>query len=331
MADIKAKLVVDTKDAKKSVDGLKSAFKGLVAAASVQQFVSLGDEFTQITNRLKSVSNSTEEASSAFDLVKKVAGETRSGLGPVADLFTDLTIATEEMGLSQERVAGVAGTFSKALKISGADANATSGAIRQFGQALASGVLRGDEFNSIMEANPAFMREVAKALDTNVGELRKMAAEGKLTSDVIVKATEEIGGAIDEDFGKTVATVGESITNLRNKFIEFIGKISEQTGIFTTMSNAINVVADNLNIVVAILAAAFGAAVVGQIVTVTKTVIALGKSFQTAAKSAGYNASHYRWSCRCSQSSRWTGCRWRCIIFNGSDVRGHRRKHRQDQ
>ena len=286
MAKIDAQLVLDTKQAKKGIDSLKGAFKGLVAAASIQQFVSLGDEFTQITNRLKSVSDSSAEASSAFNLVKKVAGETRSGLGPVADLFTDLTIATEEMGLSQQRVADVAGTFSKALKISGADANASSGAIRQFGQALASGVLRGDEFNSIMEANPAFMREIAKALDVNVGQLRKMAAEGQLTSDVLVKATEEIGGAIDEDFGKTVATVGESITNLRNNFIEFIGKIQEKTGVFTLMSDAINTVADNLNIVVTILAAAFGAAVVGQIITVTKGVLALGEGFKGAAKAA---------------------------------------------
>ena len=286
MAKIDAQLVLDTKQAKKGIDSLKGAFKGLVAAASIQQFVSLGDEFTQITNRLKSVSDSSAEASSAFNLVKKVAGETRSGLGPVADLFTDLTIATEEMGLSQQRVADVAGTFSKALKISGADANASSGAIRQFGQALASGVLRGDEFNSIMEANPAFMREIAKALDVNVGQLRKMAAEGQLTSDVLVKATEEIGGAIDEDFGKTVATVGESITNLRNNFIEFIGKIQEKTGVFTLMSDAINTVADNLNIVVTILAAAFGAAIVGQIITVTKGVLALGEGFKGAAKAA---------------------------------------------
>lgn len=285
MAKIDAKLILDTSQAKKGIDGVKSAFKGLVAAASVQQFVSLGDEFTQITNRLKSVSSSSAEASKSFALVQKVAGETRSGLGPVADLFTDLTIATEEMGLSQEQVAGVAGTFSKALKISGADANASSGAIRQFGQALASGVLRGDEFNSIMEANPAFMRKMASALDTNVGGLRKLATEGKLTSDVMIAATQEIAGSIDEDFGKTVATVSESITNLKNNFIIFIGKIQEQTGVFTLMSDAINIVADNLNIVAAIMAGAFSAFVVGQIATVARTVITLSKAFKAAAMS----------------------------------------------
>ena len=285
MADIRARLLVDTKDAKKSVDGLKGAFKALVAAASIQQFVSLGDEFTMITNRLKSVSDSSDEASKKFALVDKVAKQTRSGLGPVADLFTDLTIATEDMGLSQERVAGVAGTFSKALKISGADANATSGAIRQFGQALASGVLRGDEFNSIMEANPAFMREVAKTLGVNVGQLREMAAEGKLTSDVIVKATEEISGAIDEDFGKTVATVSESITNLRNEFVKFVGKVNENTGVMDLFSKSIDIVAENLDILAIAMAAALGAAVAGRIASIVSTVITLSKAFRAAAVS----------------------------------------------
>jgi len=286
MADIKTRLIMDTSDAKKGIDKLSGAFKALVAGASIQQFVKLGDEFTQITNRLKSVSDSTGEASRAFNLVKQVASDTRSDLGSVADLFTDLTIATEEMGLSQQQVAGVAGTFSKALKISGADANASAGAIRQFGQALASGVLRGDEFNSIMEANPAFMRAVAGQLDVNVGKLREMAAEGKLTSDVLVKATQEISGSIDEDFGKTVATVGESFTMLRNEIINLIGTIQEKTGIFTLMADAIGAVANNLDIVAAGLAGVFAAAMVGKIMAVVKAVQAFRAANQAAAASA---------------------------------------------
>jgi len=275
MADIKTKLIVDTKDAKKSVGGLTSAFKGLVAAASVQQFVKLGDEFTQISNRLKSVSDSNAEAEKSFALVSKVAAETRSGLGPVADLFTDLTIATEEMGLSQERVASIAGTFSKALKISGADANASSGAIRQFGQALASGVLRGDEFNSIMEANPAFMRAVAGELDVTIGQLRKMAAAGELSSDVLVAATEAIGGAIDEDFGKTVATVGESFTALQNSIITLLGEIQNKTGLFTTLAKGIELAADNVGILAVLLGATFAAKAVVGIINMVNAVRAL--------------------------------------------------------
>ena len=288
MADIRARLLVDTNDAKKSVNDLKSAFKALVSAAAVQQFVSLGDEFTQITNRLKSVSASTADASSAFNLVKKVAAETRSGLGPVADLFADLTIATEEMGLSQEQVAATAATFSKALKVSGADANASSGAIRQFGQALASGVLRGDEFNSIMEANPAFMRKVAETLNVTTGQLRKMAEQGLLTSDILVTATQEIGDSIDEDFAKTVSTVGEAFVALKNSFIEIIGRIEENTGVFTGLANTIQHVADNLDVYIKLAAFAFGVAAVKGVMNLVKAIQALQivTKAQTVAQAA---------------------------------------------
>ena len=275
MAKIDAQLVLDTKDAKKGVDSLKSAFKGLVAAASVQQFVALGDEFTQITNRLKSVSSSTAEASQAFELVKKVAADTRSGLEPVAGLFADLTIATEEMGLSQKEVAAVAGTFSKALKVSGADANASSGAIRQFGQALASGVLRGDEFNSIMEANPAFMRKMAGALGVTTGQLRSMAEQGLLTSDVLVAATQEIGDSIDQDFAKTVSTVGEAFVALKNSFIEIIGRIESNTGVFTSLANTITHVADNLDVYIKLAALAFGVGAIKGVMNFVKAIQAL--------------------------------------------------------
>ena len=275
MAKLDAQIVLDTKDAKKGIDSLKSAFKGLVAAASVQQFISLGDEFTQITNRLKSVSSSTAEASQAFDLVKKVAADTRSGLEPVAGLFADLTIATEEMGLSQKEVAAVAGTFSKALKVSGADANASSGAIRQFGQALASGVLRGDEFNSIMEANPAFMRKMAGALGVTTGQLRSMAEQGLLTSDVLVAATQEIGDSIDQDFAKTVSTVGEAFVALKNSFIEIIGRIESNTGVFTSLANTITHVADNLDVYIKLAALAFGVGAIKGVMNFVKAIQAL--------------------------------------------------------
>ena len=198
---IQAVLELDTKKAEGSVNRFKGALAGLAAGLGAKEVIGLADQFTSLQNRIRAVTGTSAEATSAFNLIKGVAEETRSGLGDVADLFSNLTIATEEMGLTQQEVANISSTFSKALKISGADANATAGAIRQFGQALASGVLRGDEFNSIMEANPAFMREVASVLGVNVGQLREMAAQGLLTSDVMVKATEAISDTIDEDFG----------------------------------------------------------------------------------------------------------------------------------
>jgi len=230
----------------KEVNGLTTAFKGLIAAIGVQQIIALGDEFTTLNNRLKAVTNSQEEAASAFKLVKQVASETRADLGAVASLFSDITLATEEMGLTQQQVATVASTFSKALKVSGADAGAASGAIRQFGQALASGVLRGDEFNSINEANSKFMGEFAKALGVTRGELRGMAEDGVLTSNVILAATARMAKQVDADFAKTSSTIGESFVALRRSMIILLGTLEQETGVFGAIADGINRIASSL-------------------------------------------------------------------------------------
>jgi tape measure domain-containing protein len=246
-----------SKDTTKEVNGLTTAFKGLVAAIGVREIISLGDEFTTLNNRLKAVTNSQEEAASAFNLVRQVASTTRADLASVASLFSDITLATEEMGLTQQQVATVASTFSKALKVSGADAGAAAGAIRQFGQALASGVLRGDEFNSINEANSKFMGEFAKQLGVTRGELRDMAKDGVLTSEVILQATQRMAKQVDEDFAKTSSTIGESFVALRNSMIVLFGTLEQETGVFGSIADGINRIAPLIK-TLAQLAAAIG-------------------------------------------------------------------------
>ena len=246
LKDSKKKAKSFSKDTTKEVNGLTTAFKGLIAAIGVREIISLGDEFTVLNNRLKAVTNSQEEAASAFKLVQQVASNTRADLGAVASLFSDITLATEEMGLTQQQVATVASTFSKALKVSGADAGAAAGAIRQFGQALASGVLRGDEFNSINEANSKFMGEFAKALGVTRGELRDMAKEGVLTSEVILQATERMAASVDADFAKTSSTIGESFVALKNSMIVLFGTLEQETGVFGSIADGVNRIATAL-------------------------------------------------------------------------------------
>ena len=246
LKDSKKKAKSFSKDTTKEVNGLTTAFKGLIAAIGVREIISLGDEFTVLNNRLKAVTNSQEDAASAFKLVQQVASNTRADLGAVASLFSDITLATEEMGLTQQQVATVASTFSKALKVSGADAGAAAGAIRQFGQALASGVLRGDEFNSINEANSKFMGEFAKALGVTRGELRDMAKEGVLTSEVILQATERMAASVDADFAKTSSTIGESFVALKNSMIVLFGTLEQETGVFGSIADGVNRIATAL-------------------------------------------------------------------------------------
>ena len=267
----------------KSVGKLDGAFKALGAAIAVGGIIDFANQAVNLQNRLRGVVASQEEAAEAFKLVQSVARDTRSGLGDVADLFANLTVATADMGKTQAEVAAISSTFSKTLKISGADANATSGAIRQFGQALASGVLRGDEFNSIMEANPVFMRKVADELGVTIGEMRALAFEGALTADVITLATEDMAKAVDEQFGNTVPTISEAFTQLQNELVGIFASLQEDTQVFSKISGIILLLAENVEFLAKMFAVAFAVAVSQRVVATALAVVQLAKAFQAAA------------------------------------------------
>ena len=235
-----------TNETKTGLGGLKTAFAGLFAAIGTREIISLGDEFTNLNNRLAAVTTSQQEAATALQLVRQVASESRSDISATASLFADLTIATKDLGSTQEEIAEVTRVFSQTLAISGADAGAASGAIRQFGQALASGVLRGDEFNSIAETNSAFMLKFAEALGQPLGKLRALAAEGKLTAEIVLEATSKMASEVQEDFDKTTTTVSQSFTKLRNSVIGLFGEVESETGVFEGLSSAISRVADSI-------------------------------------------------------------------------------------
>tara|TARA_R110000803_G_scaffold110640_1_gene179062 strand:+ start:738 stop:2798 length:2061 start_codon:yes stop_codon:yes gene_type:complete len=298
---IKVVLELDNKDFKKGIKGsqkavgdleksgkqsfanLGTAFKAMLGAAAIQQFVSLGDEFLNMSNKLKAVTGSTAEYENAMKLVGQVAKSTRSDLGATASLFANLTVASEELGLKQTEIASITETFSKGLKISGADAGAAAGAITQFGQALASGTLRGDEFNSINETNTEFMGQLAKALGKSRGELRKLAEQGMLTADIVATATLEMEKAVNEKFGKTTATIGESFTMLKNELVTVFGEIQAKTGVFTKIAAVVLLVAENVEFLAKMFAVAFAVMVAQRIVTTALAVVQLAQAFRAAA------------------------------------------------
>ena len=267
MATIDAFLKLNTKDAEKGVNKLGTALKALAGAAVVKGTLDLANNFQTLSNRLRSVTGSTEEYNKALQNVKTLADSSRSSLSATADLYASLTIASEDLALSQDEVAKITDTFSKTLKISGAETGAAAGAMIQFGQALAAGVLRGDEFNSINETNSKFMGEFADILGVTRGELRKMAEQGLLTADIVADAAQIMNKSINEDFGKTLPTISESFQGITNEVTYLIGEIEAKTGVFESLSNLIRKIADNLEVVIPLLAAAFGAAAAARLMT----------------------------------------------------------------
>ncbi|ENG3529795.1 tape measure protein, partial [Acinetobacter baumannii] len=136
-----------------------------------------------------------------------------------------------------------------AVAISGASAEAADAALVQFGQALASGTLRGEELNSVMEQTPALAKAIAKGMGITVGELRSVAAEGKITSQEIVKALRNVQDEVDALFAKTDITIGQSLTLLNNEITKFVGEAGKGSGAAQALSGSIQLLANNLNLI----------------------------------------------------------------------------------
>ena len=285
-ANIRATLQLDTKDAQKGVKGVGTALKALATGAVAKGIFDLGNQFQEITNKLKAVTNSSEETAQAFSSVAAIAKSTRSDLGATADLYFRLTKSAETLNLTQGETARVTELFAKTLKNSGATATEASSAILQFGQAMASGKLAGDEFRSLNETNSDLMDRLAKAMGKPRGELKKLASEGKITAEIIANALLESGDQIDETFGKTSVTLGESLAMIRNEFTILVGKLETQFGLFSKIAGALTLVSENLDIVAAAMAGAFAASVAGMIMNVVKAVRAFRAANQAAAASA---------------------------------------------
>jgi len=283
MADIRASLQLDTKQAEKSVDKLSSALKALASVAALKATVDLANVFQNLNNRLLAVTKSNREYLQAQKDVEAIAKSTRSSLAATGDLYASLTIASEDLALSQQEVADITEVFSKTLKISGAETGAAAGAMIQFGQALASGVLRGDEFNSINETNSKFMGEFADILGVTRGELRKLAEQGLLTADILADASLLMGDSINEDFGKTLPTIAESFELIRTEFILLLNNIEQKTGVFQSLGALLKFAAENVENLFYFFGLAFSIKITQGIIAATKAISALVVALRTAA------------------------------------------------
>jgi tape measure domain-containing protein len=202
----------------------------LASVFAVHKIIEYADAYTSLQNKLKLVTNSTTELGYATDEVANIAKKTGQALGATGDLYFKISQNTEKLGVSMTDVSRITETFAKTLAISGSSTQGAEAAILQFGQALASGVIRGDEFNSVAENAPAALDAFARALGVPKGELRKLAAEGMLTSDILISALQEQSQVVDDLYAKTDTTIGQASTKLKNSMILFVGQLDTAVG-----------------------------------------------------------------------------------------------------
>ena len=216
----------------------------LVATAgigfSVSELIKYSDTYIGLNNRLKLVTTSETQLATAVKDTFEIAQKSRSSWETTAAIYQRFAQNSDRLGLSQERVASITETVSKAVAISGASTESANAAMMQFGQALASGVLRGEEFNSVNEQTPAVLDAIAKGLGVQRAALKSMAEEGELTTDVLIKALEKADQSVQDLFGKTNVTIGQSFTYLNNEITKFVGESGKGSGAATALSRTLS-------------------------------------------------------------------------------------------
>ncbi|MEX8063167.1 tape measure protein [Acinetobacter baumannii] len=238
--------------ASKSMDSLSVATRALAGhmagLLTVGSAISKMDTYTGLQNRLKLVTNNQVELNKATEDTFRIAQKTYSAWDSVLQVYQRFSDNAKTLNLTMDDTARLTETVSKAVAISGASAQAADAALVQFGQALASGTLRGEELNSVMEQTPALAKAIAQGMGITVGELRSVAAEGKITSQEIVKALRNVEKDVDALFAKTDITIGQSLTLLNNEITKFVGESGKGSGAAQVLAGNIQTLAGNLDV-----------------------------------------------------------------------------------
>lgn len=233
----------------KSFFSLSKVAGALTTALSVKAIADYAESWTVLNNKLVNAIKTGETLAEVNQRVFDIAQNSRSSLDSIATLYSRLERAMRSAGMSGTELGDITSTISKAMTISGATASESAGALVQLSQALASGVLRGQEFNSMSEQAPALMKGLADSLGVNIGQLRAMAAEGKLTTNVLITAFKQMAPTIEAEFAKTTATIGQSMQIATNNVTKFVGEsatvkssVSVFNGVLVTLSENLDAV-----------------------------------------------------------------------------------------
>lgn len=212
------------------------AFGGFQLGKSL---LDIGDLMQSFRARLELLPQTVTSSAEAFDVVAAHASAAGMSIDAYTNMYLKLGNAAKDLLPTQDSILSITDTISKALVVGGATAQEQASALLQFGQALGSGVLQGEEFRAMAEAAPQFLDELSKALAIPREELKKMASEGKLTSKAVIEATQKMASVFDDKFKQMPMTVGRAMTTVGNRFKLAIDKMNRSTMFVTTIANAI--------------------------------------------------------------------------------------------
>lgn len=237
----------------KAMLSLSKVAVALTSYLSVQSVADYAEAWTTLNNKL---SNSIREGESLVDVTERIfniSQTTRSSLDATATLYARLERGTRQYNTSAQDLAKLTTIINQGFIVSGATAQEAENAIIQLSQGIASGVLRGEEFNSVSEQGSRLMVALADSLGVGIGELRKMAAEGKLTTDVVVNGLLSQGDSIGKEFANTTQTMSQAMQEAGNNITKFFGESSTIKSFVSVFNDSVVTVSENLSALAGVL------------------------------------------------------------------------------
>lgn len=227
--------------------GLKTGLTAIASAIAISQLVQYGKQFleiadtmTQLQARIDRLSSSAKDGAATFQALSAIASASGSSLKDTEKLWETLTSSLKSAGASNTQILTLTDTLQKIGRIGGSSTEEMANALRQFGQSIAGGTVRAEEFNSIIEQMPELARQMASGLGISVGELRKRMLEGKLSAEDALNAIMTQTGLVNQEFSKLPRTVDQATNSLTISFQEFVKQINDATGASTGMVHVID-------------------------------------------------------------------------------------------
>lgn len=230
-----------------SANSLKTSLTALAGAISVSlimqwgsAFLEVADNMTQLQARIARLSTDAATAKQTFSDIAAISSRTGSSISDTTKLWETLTSSLKEAGATNAQVLNLTDTLQKIGRIGGSSTEEMANALRQFGQSIASGTIRAEEFNSILEQMPELARQIASGLGISMGELRQRMLEGKLTAQDALNAIQDRTSQINSEFSKLPRTMSQATNGLEVSFATLVAAINNATGASTTMVSIVD-------------------------------------------------------------------------------------------
>ncbi|MEM8936036.1 MAG: tape measure protein [Pseudomonadota bacterium] len=229
-------LASSSQKAGSALRGLTGIVAALIGALATREVLEFASAWQETENRLRLVTDSTEELVGVQNDLIAVAQGTFNSFSATANTYAQLARSTEELNISSSELIAVTETINQTIALSGTTAQSAAAALFQFRQGIAAGALRGQELNSVLEQTPELARAIAEGLGVSIGELRELGEEGQLTAERVIGAIQNQAEAVAEDFNNLEPTIGQIQTALSTAFqVQFITPAKDELAEFTDL------------------------------------------------------------------------------------------------